>query len=232
MIRNKLLTFFVFCLITTNANASFNIQARTAILQDFLSGEILYEKEPDKSIYPASMTKIMTAIVAFDLIKSGDLKLNEKFIISRSSNINIDIYNKIFSNKDYISIISNENIYKTIDMCRVAIAASGTITLQIALKKVPMCIFYKLSILSYFLAKFLVKIKFISLVNIVLEKNAIKEFIQNEASSTNIFNEVKNIVSNDKYKNKLIADISLIEKKLLDNKYKFNINDLIENMLK
>ena len=73
MIRNKLLTFFVFCLITTNANASFNIQARTAILQDFLSGEILYEKEPDKSIYPASMTKIMTAIVALDLLKSGDL---------------------------------------------------------------------------------------------------------------------------------------------------------------
>ena len=85
MIRNKLLTFFVFCLITTNANASFNIQARTAILQDFLSGEILYEKEPDKSIYPASMTKIMTAIVAFDLIKSGDLNLDDKFIISEKA---------------------------------------------------------------------------------------------------------------------------------------------------
>ena len=85
MIRNKLLTFFVFCLITTSANASFNIQARTAILQDFLSGEILYEKEPDKSIYPASMTKIMTAIIAFDLIKSGDLNLDDKFIISEKA---------------------------------------------------------------------------------------------------------------------------------------------------
>ena len=85
MIRNKLLTFFVFCLITSNANASFNIQARTAILQDFLSGEILYEKEPDKSIYPASMTKIMTAIIAFDLIKSGDLNLDDKFIISEKA---------------------------------------------------------------------------------------------------------------------------------------------------
>ena len=85
MIRNKLLTFFVFCLIATNANASFNIQARTAILQDFLSGEILYEKEPDKSIYPASMTKIMTAIIAFDLIKSGDLNLDDKFIISEKA---------------------------------------------------------------------------------------------------------------------------------------------------
>ena len=40
------------------------------ILQDFLSGEILYEKQADDSIYPASMTKIMTSIIAFDLIKS------------------------------------------------------------------------------------------------------------------------------------------------------------------
>ena len=85
MIKNKLITFFVFCLITVNANAAFDIQARTAILQDFLSGEILYEKEPDKSIYPASMTKIMTSIVAFDLLKEGDLNLDDKFIVSEKA---------------------------------------------------------------------------------------------------------------------------------------------------
>ena len=65
--------------------ANIEIKARTAILQDFLSGEILYEKEPDRSIYPASMTKIMTSIIAFDLIKSGDLNLDEKFIISEKA---------------------------------------------------------------------------------------------------------------------------------------------------
>ena len=65
--------------------AKIDIKARTAILQDFLSGEILYEKEADDSIYPASMTKIMTSIIAFDLIKSGDLQLNEKFIISEKA---------------------------------------------------------------------------------------------------------------------------------------------------
>ena len=64
------------------AYSNVEIKARTAILQDFLSGEILYEKEPDRSIYPASMTKIMTTIIAFDLMKSGDLTLDEKFIIS------------------------------------------------------------------------------------------------------------------------------------------------------
>ena len=61
------------------------IKATTAILQDFLSGEILYEKDADISIYPASMTKIMTSIIAFDLIKSGDLSLDEKFIVSEKA---------------------------------------------------------------------------------------------------------------------------------------------------
>ena len=65
--------------------ANIDIKARTAILQDYLSGEILYEMEPDRSIYPASMTKIMTSIIAFDLIKTGDLNLDEKFIISEKA---------------------------------------------------------------------------------------------------------------------------------------------------
>ncbi len=65
--------------------AKIDIKARTVILQDFLSGEILYEKEPDRSIYPASMTKIMTSIIAFDLIKSGDLSLEDKFLISEKA---------------------------------------------------------------------------------------------------------------------------------------------------
>jgi len=62
------------------ANANIDIDARTAILQDYYSGEILYEKDADRRIFPASMTKIMTAIIAFDLIKSGDLNLSDKFL--------------------------------------------------------------------------------------------------------------------------------------------------------
>ena len=65
--------------------SNIEIKARTAILQDFFSGEILYEKEADRSIYPASMTKIMTSIIAFDLIKSGDLSLDDKFIVSEKA---------------------------------------------------------------------------------------------------------------------------------------------------
>ena len=85
MIKLKLLTILITVLLTFNTNAAFEIKARTAILQDYLSGKILYEKDPDKSIYPASMTKIMTAMIAFDLIKSGDLKLDDKFLISEKA---------------------------------------------------------------------------------------------------------------------------------------------------
>ena len=75
----------IFFTLTSNSYSNIEIKARTAILQDFLSGEILYEKEPDRSIYPASMTKIMTSIIAFDLIKSGDLSLDDKFIVSEKA---------------------------------------------------------------------------------------------------------------------------------------------------
>jgi len=82
----KVFVFIIFSLsLAEFAKANLNVQARTAILQDFYSGEIIYEKEADISIYPASMTKIMTSIIAFDLIKSGDLSLDEKFIISEKA---------------------------------------------------------------------------------------------------------------------------------------------------
>ncbi len=85
MFKKVVIICFINLFYTSFSNGNIEINARTAILQDFLSGEILYEKEPDRSIYPASMTKIMTSIIAFDLIKSGDLSLDEKFIISEKA---------------------------------------------------------------------------------------------------------------------------------------------------
>jgi len=81
-----LLSFVLSFLVITNISyAKFNINARTAILQDYLSGEILYEKNSDERIFPASMTKIMTSIIAFDLLKSGEITLDEKFIVSENA---------------------------------------------------------------------------------------------------------------------------------------------------
>ncbi len=65
--------------------ANFDVNARTAIVQDYLSGKILFEKDADRQIFPASMTKIMTSIIAFDLLKSGELSLDDKFLVSENA---------------------------------------------------------------------------------------------------------------------------------------------------
>jgi D-alanyl-D-alanine carboxypeptidase (penicillin-binding protein 5/6) len=77
--------FFIILFNNSFLNAEINIQAKTAIIQDYLSGKILYEKDPDIKIYPASMTKIMTTIIAFELLNKGEITLNEKFAISEKA---------------------------------------------------------------------------------------------------------------------------------------------------
>ena len=80
--------FFIilfFLIIHQNVYSQIEIDAKTVILQDHYSGEILYEKDPDIRIYPASLTKIMTAIVTFDLLKKGETSLDELIIISEKA---------------------------------------------------------------------------------------------------------------------------------------------------
>ncbi len=84
MIKFLLFIFFVFN-IAINAIANPNLKARTGILVDYHSDEVLFELDPDAQIYPASMTKIMTSIVAFDLIKKNQLSLDDKFTVSENA---------------------------------------------------------------------------------------------------------------------------------------------------
>ena len=84
--KNKVILYiFLTIFFLTNNPKAFDIDAKSVILQDYLSKKILFEKDADLSIYPASMTKIMTSIIAFDLIKKGDLDMDDKFIISENA---------------------------------------------------------------------------------------------------------------------------------------------------
>ncbi len=82
----RFLLFFVFLFnFYSNILANPNINVRTGILMDYHSEEILYELDPDAQIYPASMTKIMTSIIAFDLINKNKLSLDDTFIVSENA---------------------------------------------------------------------------------------------------------------------------------------------------
>ena len=85
MINYIKIPIIVFLLSISVVSAKPNIKARTAILVDYQSGKILYELQPDHSIHPASMTKIMTSIIVFDLLAEGKISLNDKVTISEKA---------------------------------------------------------------------------------------------------------------------------------------------------
>ncbi len=82
----KIIILFIFLFFKFNfVNSAPDINAKTAILVDYNSDKILYEYEADLKIYPASMTKIMTSIIAFDLLKKNEISMDDKFVISKNA---------------------------------------------------------------------------------------------------------------------------------------------------
>lgn len=98
-----------------------------------------------------------------------------------------------------------------------AVIASGTSTLQAALLETPMVVVYKLSPITFFVGKLIIKVRYIGLVNLLLEKSVqddtglrIKELLQDYASAANIFSELCNIIDNRIYRAKMLSQLSKI----------------------
>ena len=110
----KTLFLILFCVFSYSKSfAEIEIDAKHVIIQDHLSGKILYEKDSQSKIYPASMTKIMTTIIAFDLLKSGEVTLDEKVTISEKAwRMSQSGYSSMFIMLD--DQISIENLLKGI----------------------------------------------------------------------------------------------------------------------
>jgi D-alanyl-D-alanine carboxypeptidase (penicillin-binding protein 5/6) len=85
MIKIKIFILFLFFALTVYSWGSPNINVKSAILVDYNSDKVLYELDPDFSISPASMSKIMTTIVAFDLLKQGKITLDDQVIVSEKA---------------------------------------------------------------------------------------------------------------------------------------------------
>lgn len=112
--------------------------------------------------------------------------------------------------KSYVKIIKDRT-REVVACSEAALVASGTATLETAILGTPMAVFYVLSPFSYMIAKLLVKVKYISLVNLLLGKEAVKEMIQKEATSDNIFTELRKIISDSSYRNGMISNLKKIK---------------------
>jgi lipid-A-disaccharide synthase len=92
--------------------------------------------------------------------------------------------------------------------------ASGTATLQTALLGTPMVVFYRLSPLTVFFVKLLVKVKFISLVNLLSGKEVVLELIQNNATAEKIFLELKRIICDHDYRQNMLSHLHKIKERM------------------
>ena len=151
-------------------------------------------KKPIISILPGSRKQEISKILN-EILNICKYYPDFKFIIAGVKHVGEETYNKIITNKNCnVEVIYNRT-YDIISSSKLSIVTSGTATLETALLNTPQIVCYKSSNLNILLARFFVKVKFISLVNLVCNKEVIKELIQNDVNELNLKNEINSIIN-------------------------------------
>jgi lipid-A-disaccharide synthase len=135
------------------------------------------------------------------------------FVVAKAPGIAEDFYEKILQPYKNVSCTKN-NTYQLLASASAALVTSGTATLETALFAVPEIICYKGSPISYRIAKKLLKIKFIGLVNLIMDKAVVKELIQGELTPQNIKLELEELLFNENKKQQLQQDYQLLKQML------------------
>jgi lipid-A-disaccharide synthase len=130
-----------------------------------------------------------------------------QFIVAEAPGLDSDFYDEILKNYPQAGRVKNQT-YALLMHAQAACVTSGTATLETALFGVPEVICYKGSSISYQIAKRLIKVKYISLVNLIMDKPVVKELIQEEMNVENIIAELKKLISDEKTRNRIYKDYS------------------------
>jgi len=146
--------------------------------------------------------------VMLDVVKNFKSQFrdyNYQFIIPVAPNIDISKYSEYLDKlQDEGVIIKKENAVNVLSISDMAVIASGTATLQAAFLEVPMVVIYKLSPLTFFMGKLIVDVKYISIINLISDREVVKELLQSKASAKNIIHELKQIMSDKKHRGEMI----------------------------
>lgn len=130
-----------------------------------------------------------------------------------------------------ITLIENESAYDVMNVCTAILTASGTATLETALMGVPMVVAYQVAPLSYAIMKRLIKIPFISLVNIIAQKQVIQEFVQQQATPEVLVEELLKLLGNPDYRQTIKTGLNEVKQKLGTTKGSDAIAELADEML-
>lgn len=152
------------------------------------------------------------------------------FVIAAVNSVPEYLYTNLHEKTSNISIIYGQT-YNLLKIAKYALVTSGTATLETALFKVPQIVCYKGSFISYLIARNFIKVKYISLVNLIMDKPLVKELIQNEMNLENLKNEFSRLLNDKKYILEILAGYNQLDEILGGKGASANTAKLLYNRL-
>lgn len=146
------------------------------------------------------------------MINAAKQFTNYKIIVAGAPNFEKSYYEEVAGNKD-LEVIFGQT-YSILSSAEAAIVTSGTATLETALLNIPQVVCYMANPISYYIAKNLVKIKFISLVNLILDKEVVKELIQYDFNEKMTSHELRKILKGGERRNQILEDYKSLQQKV------------------
>ncbi len=179
---------------------------------DFLAKNNLTPEKPLIAMLPGSRKQEVKQIVPL-MAQVAQTFTKVQFAVAAVDNLNPEFYRPLLELKN-VALIGGQT-YDLLSQANGAIVTSGTATLEAALFNVPQVVVYKTSFLSYSIAKNLIRVPFISLVNLIAGEEVVKEMIQQKATATNVSAELNLILTNKQYREKMVKGYAEI-RSLLD----------------
>lgn len=137
------------------------------------------------------------------MVELAEIKADQSFVVVAVDNLPEELYAAI-KNLPNVELYHG-NSYDVLARAKAAVVTSGTATLETAMWKVPQVVVYSTSTFSYTIARRLIKVPYISLVNLVADAEVVKELIQRDFNVENVNAELQLLLTNDQYRNKMIA---------------------------
>lgn len=186
------------------------ISNRTEISSAEFRKEHQLSEKPIIALLPGSRKQEIKKILSVMLQMTDKFK-DYQFVIAGAPSQDFEFYQQ-FIKKENITFVANKT-YDLLSVSYAALVTSGTATLETALFKVPEIVCYKTSWLSYHIGKRLINLKFISLVNLIMDKEVVKELIQDDFNVIKLETELHKILEG-KQRAKLLLDYAKLEQKL------------------
>lgn len=152
-----------------------------------------------------------------------------EFVIAGVSTIDRKFYEKYSAAPVRIKY---DSLYTLLACSRAAIVTSGTATLETALCNVPLVVCYKGNLLSYHIAKRLIRVSYISLVNLIMNKPVVRELIQHEMNETNLYKELYKLLNSENIRQSITDDYQELRQKLGQEGASARAAEIIYNFLK